>query len=83
MGSLATLHRGSFLLDYHRENGFEYLWTHIGFEDDGLLVHTDKRTGVQRICLKTWPNVASATEAVAAGFSKIEWEELREPPPVA
>jgi hypothetical protein len=57
------------------------LWTHIGYEDDGHLVHTDKRSGVQRITLKTWPDVASAKEAVAAGFSKIEWEELKEPPP--
>jgi hypothetical protein len=59
------------------------LWTHIGYEDDGHLVHTDKRTGVQRISLKTWPNVASAKEAVTAGFRKIEWEELKEPPPGA
>ena len=22
------------------------LWTHIGYEDDGRLVHTDKRTGM-------------------------------------
>ena len=58
------------------------LWTHIGHEDDGRLVHTDKRTGVQRISLKTWPNVASAKEAVATWFSKIEWEELKEPPAV-
>jgi hypothetical protein len=59
------------------------LSTHIGYEDDGHLVLTDKRTSVQRINLKTWPDVANAKEAVAAGFSKIEWEELKEPPPAA
>jgi hypothetical protein len=59
------------------------LWTHIGYEDDGHLVHTDKRTGVQRTSLKTWPDVAISKEAVAAGFSKIEWEELKELPPAA
>jgi hypothetical protein len=25
------------------------LWTHIGYEDDGRLVHTDKRTGKQKV----------------------------------
>jgi hypothetical protein len=59
------------------------LWTHIGYEDDCHLVHTDKRTGVQKISRKTWPDLASAKDAVAAGFSKIEWEELKEPPPAA
>jgi hypothetical protein len=29
------------------------LWTHIGYDDDGHLVHTDKRTGVQRISLSS------------------------------
>jgi hypothetical protein len=46
-------------------------------------VHTDKRTGVQRISLKTWRDLASAKQAVTAGFSKIEWEELKDPPPAA
>jgi hypothetical protein len=59
------------------------LSTHIGHEDDGHLVHTDKRTGAQKISLKAWPDLASAKKAVAAGFSKIEWEELKEPPPAA
>jgi hypothetical protein len=59
------------------------LWTHIGHEDDGHLVHTDKRTGKQKISVKTWPSLLSAREALAIGFSKIEWEELQEPPPVA
>jgi hypothetical protein len=57
------------------------LWTHIGHEDDGHLVHTDKRTGKQKISLETWPDVASAREAVAVKLSKIEWEELNELPP--
>ena len=28
------------------------LWAHIGYEDDGHLVHTDKRTGAQRVSLQ-------------------------------
>jgi len=59
------------------------LWTHIGHEDDGHLVHTDKRTGMQLVSVKTWPSLASARQALAIGFSKIEWEELKEPPPGA
>jgi hypothetical protein len=59
------------------------LWTHIGHEDDGHLVHTDKRTGKQLVSVKTWPSLVSARQALDAGFSKIEWEELNEPPPVA
>ena len=59
------------------------LWAHIGYDDDGYLVHTDKRTGKQKTSLKTWPDVKSAKEAVAARLSEIEWEELQEPPPAA
>ena len=59
------------------------LWTHIGYEDDGRLVYTDKKTGVQKISLKAWFDTASAKKAVDAGFSKIEWRELKEPPPAA
>jgi len=57
------------------------LWSHLCYEDDGHLVHTDKRTGAKRISLETWPDVTSAKEAVAVKLSKIEWEELKEPPP--
>jgi hypothetical protein len=56
---------------------------HIGYEDDRRLVHTDKRTGAQMISLYTWPSLVSAREALANRFSKIEWEELKEPPPAA
>ena len=59
------------------------LWTHIGYEDDGHLIHTDKRTGKQKVSLETWPNVASAKDAVATKLSKIQWEDLKEPPPAA
>jgi hypothetical protein len=59
------------------------LWTHIGYEDDGRLVHTDKRTGGQKISLKAWFDVASARRALDAGFKKIQWKELKEPPPAA
>jgi hypothetical protein len=52
------------------------LWTHIGHEDDGHLVHTDKRTGKQLVSIKTWPSLAAARQALDIGFSKIEWEEL-------
>ena len=59
------------------------LWTHIGYKDDGYLVHTDKRTGVQKVSLESWLNVASAKDAVAVKLSKIEWKELNEPPAAA
>ncbi len=59
------------------------IWTHIGYEDDGRLVHTDKRTGMQFVSVKAWPSLVSARQALDAGFSKIEWEKLMEPPPVA
>ena len=52
------------------------LWTHVGYEDDGHLVHTDKRNSARRISTETWPDVASAKEAVAAKLGKIEWEKL-------
>jgi hypothetical protein len=57
------------------------LWTHIGYEDDGRLVHTDKKTGIQFLSVKTWPSLMAARQALDADFSKIEWEELKEPPP--
>jgi hypothetical protein len=57
------------------------LWTHIGYEDDGRLVHTDKSTGAQKISLKAWFDVASARRALDAGIEKIEWKELKELPP--
>ena len=59
------------------------LWTHIGHEDDGRLVHTDKRTGMQFVSVKTWPNLVAARQARDIGFRKIEWEELKELPPAA
>jgi hypothetical protein len=59
------------------------LWAYIGYDDDGHLVHTDKRTGKQKTSLETWPDARSAKEAVAARLSEIEWEELQEPPPAA
>ena len=59
------------------------IWTHIEYEDDGHLVHTDKRTGMQFVSVKAWPSLVSARQALDAGFSKIEWEELKEPPPAA
>jgi hypothetical protein len=39
------------------------LWTHIGHEDDGRLVHTDKRTGMQFVSVKMWPNLVAARQA--------------------
>jgi hypothetical protein len=59
------------------------LWTHIGYEDDGHLIHTDTRTGMQFVSVKAWPSLVCARQALDAGFSKIEWEELKEPPPTA
>jgi hypothetical protein len=51
-------------------------------EDDGHLVHAHKRTGMQFVSVKTWPNLIAARQALAIGFSKIEWAEMDEPPPV-
>jgi hypothetical protein len=59
------------------------LWAHIGHEGDGYLLHTDKRTVKQKISVEMWPSLVSARQALAAGLSKIEWEELNEPPPAA
>ena len=44
--------------------------THIGYDDDGHILHTDKRTGMQWVSVKTWPNLISARLALDAGFSK-------------
>jgi hypothetical protein len=52
------------------------IWTHIGYEDDGRLVHTDKRTGMQFVSVKAWPSLVSARQALDAGFSKIEMGEI-------
>jgi hypothetical protein len=46
-------------------------------------LHTHKRTGKQLVSIKTWPSLVNARQALAIGFSKIEWEELQEPPPTA
>jgi hypothetical protein len=62
------------------KTGLNNLWTHVGYEDDGRLVHTDKKTGMQFVRVKTWPSLMAVRQALDAGFSKIEWEELKEPP---
>jgi hypothetical protein len=49
---------------------------YIGYEDDGHLVHTDKRTGKQRIGFQMWPDIASAKMVVARDLGEIEWEIL-------
>jgi hypothetical protein len=57
--------------------------TQIGYEDDGRLVHTDKRTDIQLVSVKTWPSLMAARQALDAELRKIEWEELKDPPPGA
>ena len=47
------------------------LWTHIGYEDDGHLVHTDKRTGAQKISRKACVNIATARKAWLPGLAKL------------
>jgi hypothetical protein len=59
------------------------LYAHIGYDDYGYLVHTDKKSGKQKISLKKWPDVQAAKAAVATELSKIQWEALDEPPPAA
>jgi hypothetical protein len=55
------------------------LSSHIGYEHDGRLVHTDKTTGVQMVSVYTWPSLGRAREALANAFGKIEWQKLNEP----
>jgi hypothetical protein len=55
------------------------VWMDIHYEDGGHLVHTDKRTGKQKISFRMWPDIGSANKALAAELGKIEWEEFEEP----
>jgi hypothetical protein len=59
------------------------LCIHVGYEHDGRLVHTDKKTGVQMVSIYTWPSLRRAREALANAFGKIEWEKLTKPPSAA
>ena len=56
------------------------LRAHIGYDDNGFLVHTDKESGKQKGQSRGWPNVETAKMAVATGLGKIEWEALDERP---
>jgi hypothetical protein len=53
---------------------------YVGYDDDGYLVHTDKKSGKQKISLKRWPDAQAAKLVVATALGKIEWEALDEPP---
>jgi hypothetical protein len=53
-------------------------WDQIGYQDDGHLVHTDKRTGKQEISFRMWPDVARANKTLASGLGRIEWDEFEE-----
>jgi hypothetical protein len=55
------------------------LCIHVGYEHDGRLVHTDKKTGVQMVSIYTWPSLRRAREALANAFGKIEWEKTKPP----
>ena len=57
------------------------LSSHISYEHDGRLVHTDKKTGVQMVSIYTWPSLSGAREALANAFGKIEWQKFNEQPP--
>ena len=52
------------------------LSSHIGYERDGRLIHTDKKTGVQMVSIYNWPSLSGAREALASAFDKIEWQKL-------
>jgi hypothetical protein len=54
------------------------VWAHISYEDDGHLVHTDKRTGKQKISFRMWPDIASANRTLTAELGKIQWDEWEE-----
>jgi hypothetical protein len=49
------------------------LHVHIGYDDEGFLAYTDKKSGKQKVSVKTWPDVQSAKVAVATGLAEIEW----------
>jgi hypothetical protein len=53
--------------------------SHIGYEHDGRLVHTDKKTGAQMVSIYTWPSLRGAREALANAFGKIQWQKFDEP----
>ena len=57
------------------------LWAYIGHEDDGHLLHTDKRTGTQRVSLQSWPSCERQESIGRRAWQK--WEELKDPPPAA
>ena len=59
------------------------LRVHIGYDDDGFLVHTDKESGKQKVSLRGWPSLEAAKVAVATELAKVGWETLDEPPPAA
>jgi hypothetical protein len=46
------------------------LCIHVGFEHDGRLIHTDKKSGVQMASVYTWPSLRQAREAWADAFGK-------------
>jgi hypothetical protein len=54
------------------------LSSHISYEHDGRLVHTDKKTGVQMVSIYTWPSLRGARKALANAFGKIEWPKSDE-----
>jgi hypothetical protein len=57
------------------------LSSHISYERDGRLVHTDKQTGAQMVSIYTFPSLSGAREALANAFGKIEWQKFNEQPP--
>jgi hypothetical protein len=56
------------------------LCSHISYERDGRLVHTDKKTGAQMVSIYTWPSLRGAREALANAFGKIQWQKFNESP---
>ncbi len=56
------------------------MYVHIGYDDDGHLMYTDKKTGRQKISIKSWPNPQSARVTMSTALGRIEWEQLDEPP---
>jgi hypothetical protein len=55
--------------------------SHISYEHDGRLIHTDKKTGLQIVSIYTWPSLSGAREALSNASGKIEWQKFNEPPP--
>ena len=58
------------------------LYAHIGYDDYGYLVHTDKKSGKQKMSRERWADVQTAKKLFSRTAYKIEGGEFgRKQPP--